>query len=589
MNPSSRRSNFEPGLYILAFALALGLRFVQLGAPLLSDAEAAWAMQALDVTRGLRPALGPQPGYVMLTSALFYLMDSTNFLARFWPALFGGLLTLAPLAFRERIGRTPALVLAFGLALDPGLVSLSRQAGSLIPALGAAALAWAAWERRKPSLAGFFAGLALLGGPSLWLGLLIFGLAYALAQGLLPAVETGAGPNVPARSVREELKLAGAYALGTLLVAGTLFFLSPNGISAALASLPAFLNGWGRPSGVPATRLLLALAVYQPLPVLFAVAALLRAAWMRRQIKNLPEDAPSYAPEAIRKKSAPAFRLGLWALVALLLALFYPAHEIGDLAWALVPLWALAALEISHHLNLPDEDRQETFGALALTVALLAFAWLDFASLNFVGYQSTDWTTRIYLLIGALALLVLSLFLVALGWSSEIALRGGVWGVLAVLVFYSLSAAWGGTGLRTPDGVELWLSEAQPGQLELIARTVDDASDWSTGVASHLPVLIVGVDSPALEWALRRHPVGKAASLDLLSTPEVVISPEMNELSLPAAYRGQDFYLRHSPVWSQLPAFDWIRWLTSRDFPRQSDVVVLWVRDDLFIDATAQP
>ncbi len=586
---SSRRSNLEPGLYILAFALALGLRFIQLGAPALSDAEAAWAMQALAVTRGLRPALGPQPGYVMLTSPLFYLMDSTNFLARFWPAIFGGLMVLAPLAFRERIGRTPALVLAFGLALDPGLVSLSRQAGSLIPALGAAALAWAAWERRKPALAGFFGGLALLGGPSLWLGLLIFGLAYALAQGLLPAVETGAGPQVPPRSVREELKLAGAYALGTLLVVGTLFFLSPNGISAALASLPAFLNGWVHPSGVPASRLLLALAVYQPLPVIFAVAALLRAAWMRRQAKNQPEESPAFVAETLRERSSLAFRLGLWALAALLLALFYPARGVADLAWALVPLWALAALEISHHLNLPDEDRQETFGALALTLALLSFAWLDFASLNFVGYQSTDWATRIYLLIGALALLVLSLFLIALGWSSEIALRGGVWGLTAVLAFYTLGVAWGGTGLRTPNGMELWLSEAQPGQLALIAQTVDETSEWSTGIASHLPVLIVGVDSPALEWALRRHPVEKAASLDLLSTPEIVISPEMDDLSLPAAYRGQDFYLRHRPAWSDLPSFDWIRWLTSRDYPLQNDVVVLWVRDDLFIDATPQP
>jgi hypothetical protein len=585
---SPRRSNLEPGLYTLAFILALGLRFIQLGAPLLSDAEAAWTMQALNVTRGLRPTLGPQPGYVMLTSALFYLFDSTNFLARFWPALFGTLLTLVPLAFRERIGRIPALVLAFGLALDPGLVSLSRQAGSLIPALAAAALAWAAWERRIPPLAGFFAGLALLGGPSLWLGLLIFGLTYALTQGLLPTVETEADPNVPARSVRDELKLAGVYALGTLLAVGTLFFLSPNGISAALASLPAFLNGWGHPSGVSASRLLLVLAVYQPFPILFAVAALLRAAWMRRQIKNLPEDAPAYALDAIRKKSAPALRLGVWALVALLLTLFYPAREIGDLAWALIPLWALAALEISNHLHLP-EDRLETFGALALTLVLLGFAWLDFTSLNFVGYQSSEWTTRIYLLAGALALLALSLLLVGLGWSPEIALRGGLWGLMTVMVFYTLGAAWGGTGLRTPAGVELWMSEAQPGQLDLIAQTADEASEWSTGIATDLPVLIVGVESPALEWVLRRHPVERTSSLDLLSTPEIVVSPVVNDLSLAAAYRGQDFYLRHSPVWSQLPPFDWIRWLTLRDYPRQSDAVVLWVRDDLFIDATTQP
>ena len=49
-----RRINSEIILYTLAIVLAVGLRFYNLGAPPLSDEEARWAMQALQVAR---PAL----------------------------------------------------------------------------------------------------------------------------------------------------------------------------------------------------------------------------------------------------------------------------------------------------------------------------------------------------------------------------------------------------------------------------------------------------------------------------------------------------------------------------------------------------
>ena len=96
----------ENGLYCLAFFLALGVRFLALGASYLSDQEATWALQALDLAKGSRAMIGAQPGYVLLTSPLFYLFASNNGLARFWPALVGSLLALSPLLFRRQLGKT---------------------------------------------------------------------------------------------------------------------------------------------------------------------------------------------------------------------------------------------------------------------------------------------------------------------------------------------------------------------------------------------------------------------------------------------------------------------------------------------------
>ncbi|MBT7323583.1 MAG: hypothetical protein HN855_00310, partial [Anaerolineae bacterium] len=89
----------QPILYFLAFLLALGLRFIQLGALPLTDTEATFALQALALARGSKPLLGAQPGYILLTSIPFYLFESTNFLARFFPALAGSLLVFSPYFF----------------------------------------------------------------------------------------------------------------------------------------------------------------------------------------------------------------------------------------------------------------------------------------------------------------------------------------------------------------------------------------------------------------------------------------------------------------------------------------------------------
>src|SRR5262245_3158439 len=133
----------EAWLYLFAFLLALTVRVVKLGASPLTDLEAKWALQALGVTQGTQPVLGSEPAYVLLTSILFFLYgNGTNFLARLIPALTGTALVFVPLLFRSRLKPRPSLMLAFFLALDPGLVALSRQAGSPILALTFLLLGW---------------------------------------------------------------------------------------------------------------------------------------------------------------------------------------------------------------------------------------------------------------------------------------------------------------------------------------------------------------------------------------------------------------------------------------------------------------
>jgi hypothetical protein len=108
----SNRLSLEHALYILIILLALTLRLLNLGAAPLAEGESVLALKALDLAKGERVALEPQPGYVALTGATFALFGSSEFTARWWPALVGGLLSLVP--FSSGALRQERLIPAWG-------------------------------------------------------------------------------------------------------------------------------------------------------------------------------------------------------------------------------------------------------------------------------------------------------------------------------------------------------------------------------------------------------------------------------------------------------------------------------------------
>ena len=79
---------------------------------------------------------------------------------------------------------------------------------------------------------------------------------------------------------------------------------------------------------------------------------------------------------------------------------------------------------------------------------------------------------RFWLLIGALFLLVMSLLLVAAGWSIRTARLGGVWGLALALGVLGFGGTLGSAGLRGLDHPELWWSPSIPMQADLLESTV---------------------------------------------------------------------------------------------------------------------
>jgi hypothetical protein len=581
------RSRYEGFLFAAALVCALAVRFIGLGNAPLTDSEASWAMQALNLanSQGLssQVVLGPQPAYIFLTALLFYLFGASQFLARFWPALVGAFLILFPWLARSKIGPTAAILAAFGLALDPGLVAVSRQAGSPMMALGFSLLALGLWIDRRAVFAGLLAGLALLSGPSIYPGLIGLAAAGLITSALhstpilngrqsaqvglensqedLSPVPTSGQP-----SLRQALLAAGL----TILIGGTFFLRYPQGLAAWIDSLVVYVNGWGIQSGISAARMAAALFFFQPLALFFAFLGIIR--WLFRNHRD-----------PLQTRSVFIFVL-IWLVAIFILSMIYPSRQISDLVWVLVPLWLVAAWELRSYLPDPGPNLISLLhaGLVLILFGLFYFTLFSTSQLSSGGIVSPQITQAI-LLLGILALGVLTSVLVALGWNLRASQLGAAWGILAAALIYLTAALWGAAYLRPNQPSELWSALPGNGQADLISTTLDDFSKRSTGLLHNLELVSL-LDSPSIRWLLRDYPNARfSSSLSPSERPAAVISSVVDELpAWTAAYRGQDFVWWTWPGWEGTLPEKLVNWIVFRDAPLRNEKIILWVRSDLF-------
>jgi hypothetical protein len=571
--------NFQPTLehaiYALALAVAIGLRFVLLGNVPLSDVEADWALQALHITQGLKPAIGPNPAYVHLTAILFSIFGATNFLARFWPALAGTALVLTPWFLRDRLGRLPAILLAFGLAIDPGLVAMSHLAGGPMLAVSSLVLAGLAWIYGRRALAGVFAGLALLSGPSLWFGLLGLALAWMISSALAKRVgpeaaekkeeiehEQPASPSMP-----KDWRISLYWGIGTLLAVGSLLFLSPKGLPAFVTSFWEFLRGWVVSSNVLFWHPAVALPAYELLPLAFGITGAVRGI-LRRDMASL--------------------YLGIWALVAVVLTLIYPGRQTGDMVWGLLPLWVLAATELSRHFDFQGRNLWEVAATMVVVIAFLVFGWLNVASLTNMDLSSPLAHTREWLLVAVVFLIILSLLLAGTGWSTAVARLGGVWASVICLTLFTLGLSTGTSGMRQPLTAELWLPNPRAGRVDILLKVANQISELNRGDAAQLPLTILSLKSPSLHWLFRDWQVTDVDELAPEATPEMIITPPGN-VTLSVDYRGEPLVLTETVDWDMASPAEWLTWIVYRQMPVYRDDIDLWVRSDLMLDSQGVP
>jgi hypothetical protein len=558
-SPSQPNFTLEQGFYWLALGLAVLYRLVLLGESPLSASEAGWAMRAWHLASGTGVDLGSQPAYVLFTGFIFRFFGSNEFAARLLPAMAGTLLVGLPWFWREKFGRLPALLFAFGLAFEPSLIAASRVVGGPMPAVFFLMAAVTAWFARVPHWAGVALALALMSGPATWLGILIALLAFLIIR-----ISTNWRPELDI----DQLPRLG-LALGfTALFAGTFFLRDPQGISALASGFTDFLSGWGQTSDLRVPVLLLAWLVYQPFSLIFALVGF------------------AYL---LQRDGTKATLLVIWGLTAIVVVLLYPGRAVLDLVWVSVPALFLSAYAFSYLLDWQPSDGFVAWGQMSLVFCFLAFAWLDIASLVST-YDPDQARLRIYIALGVIAITFLSTALVGIGWDRRQAVRGLGWGCALFLLIYGLSVAWTSTHIADRVPHELWQPVPASGLNRQLAAQVQHLSELNIGHADGLDIVAL-TQSKSLEWLLRDYPRARFADqLAVGELPSIVLSgSDANNPFLQTSYRGEGFAWSIYPLGFDEEGFDFLRWFFLRDAPTINEELILWARGDAFPSGSLIP
>jgi hypothetical protein len=559
------RFTIEIFLYGLIFFLGLALRMVLLGSTPLTEGESTWAYQAWKIWKGLPVNMGSLVSYLSVTEGLYAIFGSSNFTARFWPALTGSLLIWIPYLSRRQLGRIPALIMAGGIALDATLVPISRMAGSPIPGLFFLLLTGISFHQRRIPWSIFFLFLGLTSGPSFWLGVLALGFTLLIAwkSGIID-LRAYLQNRIQTRTETNEKALfrSGEDYLPILLIIciSSFFFTQLNGLSAWASSLSEFFLAWRVPSGISILKLMAALSIYNPMIIVFGGLGYI-SAW--------------------RNNSREGKLLSIWAAISLLLVIIFPGRQATDLIWVIIPLWASAAQEVFRLFNL-SESKWYIFVLAGLIGVLFTLNWLTFTGMVFQINDQHSALLHWGLIAASFALAFVAMTIVASEWGWPAAKKGGFLGIASVLMIYSLSVMSRGSFLQAGDPRSMWTNGTGSGQMDLLLDTISDISVAETGRWDSVEGAVYNSSSSIL-WVLRD--LGKFQyyeTFDPGNLAPIIITRDVENLMISTdLYRGQDFVLLTRHGWNGVFPDDWISWIAFRKGPLQKEYLILWVRSDI--------
>ncbi len=552
-------------LYGLIFILAAALRLILLGRTPLIETEASWAYQAWQIWQGESIRPGSLVSYLSFTEALFSVFGSGNITARVWPALAGSSIIWVAFIIRDRLGRIPALILAAGLAIDPALVSLSRIAGSPIPALVFTLLAVVTFHHHKYKWSLIFLFLGFFSGPSFWMGAAVLGTTLLLSS-TLKILDAKQYFLTRFSDIYKDRKspLPGAWEffLPALVVVGigSFFFSQFQGLSAWITALPEFLSGWILPSGVSPFKILAALVVSNPLIIIFGGLGFV-SAWRDN--------------DRIGKICA------LWFGISLLMVLVYPGRQTADLIWVVVPLWAGAAKELVR-IGQAVEFSWVTNTLSGMIGVLFILNWLTFTGM--INQQENQRAILLQwgLIAASITLGLLAMTIIASEWGWPSAKKGLAIGLSGALGIYLLSALAQGAYLQAGGPHSLWTEGSGSGQIDLLLDTIAEVSVAETGRQDSIQGAVIK-GSSSLKWALRDLKQFEFYEVynPGIATP-ILITSEFDNLQVPLAlYRGQDFVIATNPAGRTAFPDDWISWIAFREGPIETEDIILWVRNDI--------
>lgn len=572
----------EVGLYLLILIVALALRLGGSDLRIMDEVEAGQAGQAWRLVnehaaeRSL--ATGAySPLLLTVQVILFALFGASDFTARLFPALIGGLMALLPWLLRDRLGRFGALAASLALALSPTLVYAARYAdgGGLLVAFMLASvvltLAWAHDRRPVYVWARAICGVcALLADPRI--------VGVALALGAAWAIERFLFRRDLLSSTREGIDWKQFALVGgaTLVLLATTFAFNPGGLG-AWADFPTQWVEHLRPvvNGQSVAYPLVALVVYEPLLLLFGLIGVAVMFW-RKQDSSI---------------------LGWLAFALLLLAILSGGRNAGDVALvcAVLALPAGAAIEalIADWRQEGQLIREGAFIGVALVILIyLAFTTGLYADKLYKQLPEASQYFWMCMLAVALIVVLLGLYLAWFGAPSTWRALGGTLALVLTLVMLSTSVRLNFSHVDDPH--ELHIRVAPYAGVRDALQTMEKLAWQQAGYPTSLPVAVEAGLGPIWRWYLRDWERVEFVS----NSSEAVTSDEFAGTLLltstgakPALgdrYAGQDFVVRRWWKPEFLDGTDTLTWWLygkSSTFAVKLDSVILWTQTEQVADS----
>jgi len=486
-----------------------------------------------------KPFCQVNPGFLSLTTVSFLYFFPFRILGALLACSFGACAILSTFAVSCTVGKNRIACFSWIHRAGPGSHWGFEDSGWQLDGIGGFVGRHRLFSIKKPSLAGISLGIALSGGQSIWLGLLL--LAGVL---IVNHILTGAKTETYLGSAEKgkEIRKITVTAVITLTLLSTLFFINPTGISAIGSSLAEYFASWG---GISSDELLAWLLIEFPILIL--------AAWGM--------------VDGFRRKDPRVRLLSTWWGLGLVLSILTAGDGVNQFLWISIPILALAAIKITELIrHLSIENRTVFVAEALLVVALTIFSFLNLLALvNDVSVGSEETRNRI---IGALLPIVLLVILTGLltwGWSVSSTRKGFIFGLLALISFALLSNTWKAASLGNLPEQELASSWAYPTGRENLVKTISDISRWNTGHDDRIDILLIGYDRSSLLWALRDfEDLRIETGFNPNQSASLIITGVEQTIESSSSYRGQKFLWAIASDTEAMKLADWVKWVIFR-------------------------
>lgn len=617
----------EYAAYAVLIAVAVLLRLAELDTVPLRDVETRQALAAWRVTSPIVAGdtmVANSPIQFWGQVGTFTMMGSTEFAARIFTALGGVLLTLTPLVFRSKIGLSRAFFFSLFLMCSPVVMIASRFGASAIWSVTFAMLGlWMVWryydtEQTRDALwaSGLFGAMVFLsdpGGPVLAVILLLAG-GLTLFRTMLRAPEQ---LDMPGDDVLQHAKTrlftwpwqqSLVIIGGLVIIVSTGFLFYTPGLSMVAELLGDSLSGITQArDGAPLFFGLYSAVFYEPFLWLFALTGV----WLLRRRQQM----------TIIERF-----LVMWVVASVLVSLLYRGTQPEHALWLVMPLAGLASYTVvaileNHRESLLfwiDEDISAYWRRVAGTRLILAAATVILLivialhmqkigrGLLLIPLESSpgdvfnlmmqsgyvDLRFGIIWTILTIVFGIVGFFLAASVWGNVVSLQGFGLGALVFVLVTGIGSGWNASVTHAGNPTELWHVRATNIDLLIFRQTIREITQRSSRGFPELPITVL-VDGEVITsdgliaWELRAYEnVRFVTIVEEARQEQVVIMAESDSIpNLDSSYVGQPFRISQTTPNQPLGAMDVLAWWLqrrTRDVPPQSQVVILWVRQDIF-------